>query len=65
MQNMNNTAILAILCGLSGIITLINQQIPESPLQYALFFISGLIIALILVLVFKIFSSMKNQKEVN
>ncbi|WP_424354330.1 hypothetical protein [Methanobacterium sp. MBAC-LM] len=63
---MDNNSVLmplvVILCGSLGMINLINQRIAESSLQYWLYFISGLLAAFILVLVFKIFINMKNSQ---
>ncbi|WP_414470168.1 hypothetical protein [Methanobacterium sp. ACI-7] len=60
MSSNNITApLMVILCGFLVVINLFNQKIPESSLQYALFFISGFLVGLILVLVFKIFSNIK------
>ncbi|OEC85831.1 hypothetical protein A9507_12360 [Methanobacterium sp. A39] len=63
---MDNNSVLmplvVILCGFLGMINLINQRIAESSLQYWLCFISGLLVAFILILVFKIFINMKNSQ---
>ena len=63
---MDNNSVLmplvVILCGSLGMINLINQRIAESSLQYWLYFISELLAAFILVLIFKIFINMKNSQ---
>ncbi len=54
--------LIIILCGSLLVANLINQEIAESFLQHVLCLISGLLVGLILVLVFKIFVHIKNSQ---